>query len=136
MTIGLVDVLGKNWGKYMRSGEANPSVPCTMAAILKSKKLGISGHGFKRNNHYYRIVDTKKIPIKGMSRTQLEFHRAWRALSSKRFRIALWMHYVPKANKKDKAQALEMTKDTYQFLIDDAHEAIMRIIITQVEPNG
>jgi len=130
VTIGLVDVLGKYWGKYMRSSEINSLVPCTLAAILKEKKLGIHGHGFKRNNHYYRIVDTKKIPIKGMSRTQLDFHRAWIILPQQ-FKTALWMHYVPEANQK----ALEMSADGYRFLIDDAHEAIMRIIIAQAEPN-
>ena len=137
MTIGLIDVMGKDWGKYMRSGEANHSVPCTLAAILETKKFGIYGHGFKRNNHYYRIIDPNHLPINGMSRIQVEFHRAWKSKSLlEQFRTALWMNYVPRANQKDKAKALEMSADGYRFLIDDAHEAIMRIIIAQAEPNG
>ena len=135
MTIGMIDVMGGYWGKYMRSGESNPSVPCTMTKILDAKKLRISGHGFKRNNHYYMIVDSKRLPIKGMSRVQLEFHRAWRDLSE-RFKIALWVHFVPQANKRDKANALDMTADGYRFLVDDAQEAIMRNIVAQVELNG
>ena len=137
MTIGFIDVAGKDWGKNMRSSEIDSLVPCTLAAMVKEKELlGISGHGFKRNNHYYRIVDTKQIPVKGMSRMQLEFHNAWRNENfPRRFRIALWMHYVIEASQKEKIQAFDMTKDGYRFLIDDAHEAIMRIIIAQPEPN-
>ncbi len=136
VTICLVDFLGESWVKYMRTGEANPSVPCALAAILETKKLGINGHGFKRNNHYYRIVDTKQLPIKGMSLEQAEFHRAWNCKNlCERFRTALWVHYVPTMRAKDKAEALALTKDGYSFLVDDAHEAIMRIIAARAQLN-
>ena len=137
MTIGFIDVAGKSWGKYMRADEISSLVPCTLAAMVKEKELlGIHGHGCTRNNHYYPIVDTKKIPIKGMSRIQLEFHNAWRNENlPERFRIVLWVHFVSEGSHKEKAQALVMTADGYRFLIDDAHEAMMRIIIAQAEPN-
>ncbi len=142
MTIGFIDLAGKNWGKWWRSDEIYSLVPCVLAAMVKEKELlGISGHGFKRNNHYYPIVDTKKIPIKGMSEIQFVFHHAWQRKSlpeqnlPERFRTVLWVHFVSEGGHKEKAQALVMTADGYRFLIDDAHEAMMRIIIAQAEPN-
>ena len=125
MTNGLVEHFGKQWGYYLREGDQGGSIPCAFANCAEKERLGISGHGFKRNNGYIKLTHLPDIPIKGMSSIQLEFHRSWLEVKE-RDRVALWVHYVPKASKKEKALVLGLTMDGYRFLVDDAIDRIAR----------
>jgi len=127
VTEGLIEFFGTQWGHYIRECDQGDSIPCAFANCEEKEKLGISGHGFKRNNGYIKMTELPDIPIQGMSKAQLEFHRSWSKLNE-RDRIALWVHFVPKASKRDKAIALGLTVDGYRFLIDDAIDRVRRLI--------
>ena len=130
VTEGLVHYFGTQWGKYLRDDGNDESIPCGWPDADERQKLGISGHGFKRNNSYIRFLNLPDIPIKGMPKNALEFHRAWITLSE-RFRVVLWVYFVPNATQKEKAEVLELTLHSYRFLVDDAINAVIRRMLTR-----
>ncbi len=129
VTDGMVEYFGSRWGKYIRGGDTDDSIPCAFSQCLEVERLGIFGHGFKRNNGYIKLTRLPDIPIKGMSKLQLEFHRSWSRLKEVD-RIALWVHFVPRTTNREKAIALGMTSDGYRFLVDDAIDRVGRLMAT------
>ncbi len=133
VTEGLIYYLGAQWGKYIR--EDDTSIPCGWPDADERRLLGISGHGFKRNNSYIKLLKLPDVPIKGMSRNALEFHKSWIDLSE-RFRVGLWVHFVPLATRTEKAELLGLSLDAYQFLIEDAVSAMIRAMLSESQKSA
>ncbi len=131
VTEGLVHYFGTQWGMYLRNDGNSESIPCGWPDADERVKLGISGHGFKRNNSYISFLNPPDVPIKGMPKNALEFHRAWMKLDNERFRVVLWVYFVPNATEKEKAEALALTLDGYRFLVEDAINAVIRRMLTR-----
>lgn len=130
VTDGLVHYFGTQWGKYLRDDGNGQSIPCGWPDADELKKLGISGHAFKRNNSYIVFLKLPDIPIDGMPKNALEFHRSWITLSEK-FRIVLFVYFVPNATEKEKAEALGLRLYIYRWLVDDAINAVIRHMLTR-----
>ena len=133
VTEGLIYYLGAQWGKYIR--EDDTSIPCGWPDADERRLLGISGHGFKRNNSYIKLLKLPDVPIDGMSRNALEFHKSWIDLSE-RFRVGLWVHFVPLATRTEKAELLGLSLDAYQFLIEDAVSAMIRAMLSESQKSA
>lgn len=128
VTEGLIYYLGSQWGKYIR--EDDVSIPCGWPDADERKMLGISGHGFKRNNSYIKLLKLPDVPIQDMPKNVVEFHKSWITLGEG-FRIGLWVHFVPMATRNEKAQILGLSLDSYQFLIDDAISAMIGGVLSE-----
>lgn len=85
-------------------------------------RLGITSDGTFWNNKPYRYP-RHQIPIKGMSKDQLRFHRAWQTLKENLRELA-WIHYVPNAGINHKFRAVNLLEDRYFQALEDAQARI------------
>jgi len=123
--IDWVDCLGKSWGVYMRSEPI-----CNSASLWTRHvdliKTGITSGGTFWNGRPYKYP-RHQILVRGMSRDQLQFHRAWK--KSLRHQELIWVHYVPHVNIKQKFDVMRLTEDGYFQAIDKAQEHIEWAIV-------
>ncbi len=123
--IDWVDCLGMTWGVYMRHDPAGNSASLWTRNVDLIKS-GITSDGTFWNGRPYKYP-RHQIPIRGMSKDQLVFHRAWDSL--KRNREIVWVHYVPHARPYRKYRALSLTEEGYRNSLHEAHESIESFIV-------
>ena len=123
--IDWIDCLGNTWGTYMRRAP-----PCISASLwtrnIDLMKSGVTSDGTFCGRKPYQYPRSQ-IPIKSMSRDQLLFHRAWKALRGNRQGL-VWVHYVPFAKMKKKFDVMQLTANGYSMAIDEAQERIEWVI--------
>lgn|GEM_PF-4907232 len=103
---------GKAWGRYMRQSPTGYSSRSVMGRIVEEGSVGAAIKQF-----------FQKIPVTGIPRGVLPFHRAYLRLPE-RLREVIFVTYVVGAERDAKAEALGITKSHMYRLLDQAHYQI------------
>ena len=111
--IDWVHSLGNNWGHWMRKAEAKQGqIQGTLGRIKEE------GEGASIRTH------GSTIPIVDFPEEVAAFHRAWLSLIDRYQRI-IWIDYKQRLSAKEKFREMDIKKDAYYRLRNDALTAVV-----------